>query len=473
MDHGCGHRHHTVDEVVGDFGVVDVDQVAANDSQESRSAPTAAQQYAFLDAMLQREGWQYTLVTDASAFADEFHHGGYAAYLLLSERVKLSEKIQDELVEAVNRGEGLLIAGAHDERNGRLDEALGIRSRGKHARVQGLTLVGSDWTEPAEVFFGLNAKPNRITLVGARAIGRYVGSDRGNDDDGGHSHHDGRHAGSSPRGDRSNHDDDADSHDAGHSVGRDHDHEDHHGDDRSSDDTVAVTEQTYGRGRALYAGFDLLAEATAGGDTGLFADLLHRAVDRAHPDRVPMASGVAIPLVLTLENQGMAVSGRVLVGLPAGTELVSAAGATQKPEGTMEWNYQLDVGQRAQLHLLAIFPADVAVITASVQVTSDASYADYTTVEHALMLETPPTLEEAINTAKGLASSKKGIDYRKTARELEHASAELNRGRVEKAVHNIVDATHPLKGVQATEAVELRFSIDRLLRETARELPQQ
>ena len=56
-------------------------------------------------------------MTDEDAFTRELRSGGYSAYALFSEHEKLDEQVQDELREAVYRGEGLLVAGAHDQRN--------------------------------------------------------------------------------------------------------------------------------------------------------------------------------------------------------------------------------------------------------------------------------------------------------------------------------------------------------------------
>ena len=447
MDCGCDRM---VNSLFGDFAVMEHSQDASNDPHGPRRAPDTTTQRRFLEALLQREGWYYTIVTDARDFADEFHHGGYVAYLLLSEQVKLGEDLQQELIEAVNRGDGLFVAGGHDQRNGRLHEALGIRLSGKHASARGLRIDGSGWTEPYEIALELDERLARITLDGARVIARYV--------NGGH--------------DKTDNDE---QHRPGHAR---HGHEDKHGasgkgghNGHAPKDDAAITEHPYGRGRAIYAGFDLLAEAALEGEAGLFADLLNRAAHRAHPEQVPLTGGVAIPLMLTLENQGMPVTGRVLITLPVGTEMVSAAGAVQKPDGTVEWRYSLATDATAQLHLLAIFPATAERVNATIQIMNGASYVDYATVGHVLGLTPTPTLAEAIATAKGLVAARNGADYRKTLRELEQANRELSRGKIAKAVSNLADAAEPLKGKSVTEAVELRLTIDALLRETAHRLP--
>ncbi len=93
-------------------------------------AASLAAQRDHLETLLTTAGWSYTIVTSADDFALELRSGGYAGYLLFNEQVKLPNTVQKELREAVFRGEGLVVAGDHDQRNALLDDALGINFRG-------------------------------------------------------------------------------------------------------------------------------------------------------------------------------------------------------------------------------------------------------------------------------------------------------------------------------------------------------
>jgi len=70
-----------------------------------------------LEALLEANGWSYTIVIDEPAFTHELRSGGYLVYALFSEQQKLSSQQQKELREAVYRGECLIVAGAHDQRH--------------------------------------------------------------------------------------------------------------------------------------------------------------------------------------------------------------------------------------------------------------------------------------------------------------------------------------------------------------------
>ncbi|MDH4135036.1 MAG: hypothetical protein OEV31_09590, partial [Gammaproteobacteria bacterium] len=105
------------------------------------AAPALSTQRTFLEKVLKAEGWSYTLTETADDFTREFHSGGYTVYALLSEREKLAETVQKELREAVFRGEGLLVAGVHDNRLNNLGPALGLRHIGHVSAAAGVTLL--------------------------------------------------------------------------------------------------------------------------------------------------------------------------------------------------------------------------------------------------------------------------------------------------------------------------------------------
>ncbi|MGH7461032.1 MAG: hypothetical protein ACREMA_08385, partial [Longimicrobiales bacterium] len=141
----------------------------------SQAEPAPEQQRAFLEKLLTREGWSYTIVTDPETFTWELRSGEYNAYALFSESAKLAERVQMELREAVYRGEGLLEAGAHDQRHQNFDDALGIKYLGKSAGVTGVEVTA---TEPGPAGYAditLRDKPLRAQLNAASSLGRYAG----------------------------------------------------------------------------------------------------------------------------------------------------------------------------------------------------------------------------------------------------------------------------------------------------------
>jgi hypothetical protein len=90
---------------------------------------------------------------------------------LLSETVKLAETVQQELREAVNRGEGLIEAGGHDQRQGRIDETLGLKFNGKYPRMTGISIDGDGFTATGQMPLQLTGKTLSFTLDDAYDCG--------------------------------------------------------------------------------------------------------------------------------------------------------------------------------------------------------------------------------------------------------------------------------------------------------------
>jgi hypothetical protein len=125
---GCADLPDTGD-VLGDFRVRDTAVVAEGPNLLRR---------AFLEALLDAEGWSYTVVTHAHAFAHELRTGGYASFLLLAERVKLDNQVSRELREAVFAGRGIVQAVAQDHRNHHLLEVFGAELLGVQPHAAGI-----------------------------------------------------------------------------------------------------------------------------------------------------------------------------------------------------------------------------------------------------------------------------------------------------------------------------------------------
>jgi hypothetical protein len=168
--------------------------------------------------------------------------------------------VQKELREAVYRGEGLVVAGAHDQRH-HLNEVLGIKYLGHSPKASGF--IFNDNGETLTTAFAFSEKVLRAELAGASPIGQFQPLD-----------------------------------------------------------TLAATVHNYGLGQSIYVGFDLLAQATALGEDSLFADLLTTALTTVHPAAFPPRIGQMMPIDLTLTNQGTATSGQALIDLPDGMTII-------------------------------------------------------------------------------------------------------------------------------------------------------
>jgi hypothetical protein len=143
IDANC--EHIKTGQTFGAYTLVELLGADAPDAHGPKDAASSLTQHRFLEALLKRKGWSYTITANAQDFAAAFESGGYTVYGLFHEQVKLPEKLQADLLSAVREGAGLLYAGYHDQRNGRIEPALGVKVRGKLPKVGGLSVQATDF----------------------------------------------------------------------------------------------------------------------------------------------------------------------------------------------------------------------------------------------------------------------------------------------------------------------------------------
>ncbi len=276
-----------VDDIAGSYTVTEVttrvDEDSADDDPDGAdAAPTLAAQKAFLEQLLTDNGWSYTLTETPADFEREFHTGGYAVYALLGEAGKLHTTLQSELREAVYRGEGLLAAGAHDNRNTqspRLAKALGLKVAGSlHADA---VVIHAGLLSEADGLISLFAdeKVRRVKPDGAVTQGNFLTTDT---------------------------DDDCDSH-----VTTD-----------CTALTAALLTHAYGQGNSIFAGFDLLAAGTRDGADSTAATVLLNSLAQVHPASLPPTATGVLPLAVTVSNLGIVADARVTLTLPIGMTVI-------------------------------------------------------------------------------------------------------------------------------------------------------
>jgi hypothetical protein len=414
-----------------------------NDPHGPGNAPTLAEQHAFLEALLSQAGWSSTITTNAGHFTRAFRSGGYAIYLLIAEHVKLAEQVQYELREAVYRGEGLIVAGGHDHRNGRLDEPLGIRVYGKTSHARRMVLFNTPLHPAADTVLALRDRVARAKSTGATVAGHFVST----------SHHHSREALAVAM-----------------HVERQHDsyrHPDHH--HRA---TLAVTMHDYGLGRTVFTAFDLLAEATLAGTDSLFANLLLHALDIVQPAAIPTGSGAGVPVQVTLANQGIATPGQVVLTLPAATAVLDTAAsigiATLQTDDTWLWTFTLAEAVTEALTLWVRLPFDPGPLTieALVQTGQGAAAQDYETLF--LELEVTPTLSLAEVRAQLRPFVDKNKTYRRVDYILRWAEYELAHHRPDKALKALLIAAMELRYHPTTRAAQFRLAVAAIIRDVAR-----
>lgn len=411
-------------DVHGSFEISGFTTIPATDGRPAnvnqRGVPTLAQQHQFLETLLQREGWSYTIVTDSNTFAHELRSGGYVQYALLSRHMKLDEQVQKELREAVYRGEGLLVAGRHDHRNGRIDDALGVKFKGKHAKATGMALSESVLHTAAETTFATGDKRLRVELAGAEVVGRFQFA-----------------AGQAPK-----------------QAGRD----------------AAVTINSYGAGRSVYNGFNLLAESTVSGDGSLLAELLSNTLGHIHPDTLIIRAGGVVPLRLTLTNNGTPSSGRVVISPPPGGEVIDGSGGTVDASGTLIIPFTLATGALAEFDVWIRLPVttEPVSIEALIQVGQAPTFADHNTITFTITPVADTTFADVIATIDAVSGKDNRISQAR--KHVQRAEREWNTGNITDALKALLKAADALMASESSESPNMRRQIDQLIWQLARQL---
>lgn len=396
-----------VGTVQGDLRLTDVQKLpAANDPFGPNHVPDLASQRTMLETLLSEAGWSYTITTNADDFTRELRSGGYATYLLLSEHVKLDETVQKELREAVYRGEGLVEAGGHDQRQGRLDEVLGLKFLGKHPGTSGVTVLASEAHMPGELWFSLTDRALKADSLGADILGTFSGTE-----------------------------------------------------------AVAMTTRRYGDGRADYFGFDLLAEAALPGADPLYADLLLDALAHVHPDSFQPLAGGVYPLHLQLTNQGISTAGQAVLTLPAGVGIVDKGTATVSNH-TLIWPFELLPDQTLVFDSWISLPADPVQITALIQTGISPDFKDYTTLTLALDPLAALTLEEILSDVQALDPA----IYKQVIKYLHWAIQDQANGDTGSALAALLRASDALIAIGPGADAAVRLRIAEALRSLAQQL---
>lgn len=443
-----------------------------------REQPGLSEQRAWLEQVLDEAGWSYKLVTSQRDFSRELRSGGYAVYALLSEDVKLDNSTLEELREAVFRGEGLLVAGAHDERNSEINTVLGIKPAGK-IRASGIEVLDTEFHTSAGSDFSERRHVLKARLKGAEVYARFTGVDPGR--------HDHDHGWK----DRDDDDDDRkhDKHYKGYGNGHDwqdrKDDDDDRKDDWKRDDdkqrgrhhidaNIAIAGNAYGEGRSVYAGFDLLREATAYemvATGNLFKALLLHALDTVHPETITPAFGDTLPLRLTIENLGIATTGRGVITLIAGSTVLDSGSAVAIGDDQLAWTFNLESGEAASVTIYVEPPYDDSaplLFEALIQTGQAPDFVDYDTAELTVTPLAVPDIPAVLLNIDALQHPDHWI--RQAEHRLRDAQRELERQRFERALEDLLKAADKLMQSRHTHADDIRPQIDALIKTVARQI---
>lgn len=384
---------------LGDFRLIDA---------AMQSAGPGTQRRAFLESLLDAEGWSYRIVTSAPAFAEGLRNGGYASFLLLADRVKLDNQVALELREAVFAGRGIVKAGAKDHRNRHLLEAFGADLLGSQPHAQGLLAHPAAPVGVPEHQFPAPARAVEVRLQEAFPVAEY------------------------------------------------------RGDGRQRTHVTAASAYQFGRGRTLLVGFDLLAQARAQGPQGAFSRLLAEGLEFTGPNPAILRAGMAVPLRWSLVNRGGPAS--VLLTLEtSGGQIADPGQGTLL--GPRELSFALDLsGQSVEERVFWwILPRDAgdARVAASLDLQQGHDSIAYDQSYHDFGIAELPSFTQLRERIEGQL----GVDrrYALALKELQRAEALHQDGETVQAVARLVKAADWLSTVQGPEARDIRASLGWLI----------
>lgn len=251
-----------------------------------------------LDAVLSVAGVAHRVTTDPEVFREALRSGAYNTYWLSARLPKLHADLAEEIREAVFRGDGYLIDGAHDERNNALDEIAGVRYLGKlGAERPVVTLRGQIFDAATLAAAG---RATRVALAGGTQEATVPG-------------------------------------------------------DVGTEVLPAIVSRRYGNGRALFFGFDLVASARMDAawadvvDTGLVFMTLEQGEGS-------FVAGSVVPLRTTVKNLGVAADVEVRVTLPAGAAYLESQPQAIVSGTQATWSFRLEQEASKVFELLFVAP---------------------------------------------------------------------------------------------------------------------
>jgi len=371
----------------------------------------------YISQLLESMGWSYTLVEDADSFTQELRSGGYTSYALFSEQIKLPNQVQEELREAVYRGEGLIVAGNHDMRYNKLIDALGIKIHGKDSKVGGFALLSSTVHSGGASSFAFEGTPLRISSQGSEVIGTYTGID-----------------------------------------------------DTTFDEAsnASVTRFTYGEGTSIFVGFDLLAQAAKAplGQLPLFTELLINALSHVDTTGSAQNKGSVRAIELSLTNLGSATPGKVDINLPVDSFVLDAQPSVQIIDNVIHWPFNLDEEEQAKLIFWLQLPSVAgAVIDAQVFTGIEPNWELFDGQQLSLLIAPTENLASLVTLIADLNNQDKA--YKQASRLMANAQSAYQASDYSTALTEAVRAASELASIDTTESQSARLALARVIRHIA------
>ncbi len=385
----------------------------------------------FLNNLLTNAGIPHFVTSNVTDFTYAMRSGQFNIYWLAGGADKLADGIALEVREAVNRGDGLLLDGIHDDCDNLLNEVVGMQYRGQLQAVN----------QP--IVFTMAPLTGKTLQTTGRALKLRLGS--------------GALVAKFPGG-LACHDCDDDDERRG----------------SSQTDNTAIAGYVYGRGKGVVMAFDLIGSIQNHASDPNWVTAVQLAFDFLTPDApATFTSGAYAAVRTTTTNQGVATDLNVTQTLPAGAKaVVGEPSALVSTNGLQaQWNFNLPAGQSKDLTLYLRLPTSTGSYTLGTAVSSvsngvNSLYGSYSLALQVTAASDPFVTSKMIADLKALSlsSSRDRQNRDQTVRALQDA---VTQSRPDRAITNLLDAVDQLNSITGKDVSAYRLQIDGWLQELA------
>jgi len=371
----------------------------------------SAKRNLFLDGYLSDLGITHLITTSEAQFKRAFRSGQYNTYWITAGGEKLHHDLDEELREAIYRGDALLLDGLHDERNREFDAIAGVDVHGKlDASDQTINVVAPIF---ATGTFPTVGRPLKLELTTGEAQATFP----------------------------------------------------------ASANKPAIVTNEYGLGRGLLFAYDLVGTLMAQPSAAL-TDLVSAGIGWVLPEPAAVFAARSYTVLRgRITDVGATADLRATFTPPVGaTVLATAPAVVPDASGRPVWTFTLDSGATKKLDIGLRLPAVSGSYAASLTIDSirDGVISPHAGLDSALSVESAETIApRLVSELEALAISQHGerSDRNAAVSKIQAASSSLAADQCEEAIEKLLEAAARLAKITSVDVRAYRVQIARLLQE--------
>jgi len=378
---------------------------------QDKSDLCSAKRKLFLEDYLSDLGITHLITTSEAQFKRAFRSGQYNTYWITDGSEKLHHDLDDELREAIYRGDALLLDGVHDERNHEFDAIAGVDVHGKlNPSDQTINIVSPIFGTGTLPTVG---RPLKLELATGEAQATFL----------------------------------------------------------ASANKPAIVTNQYGLGRGLLFAYDLVGTLMAQPSTAL-TDLVSAGIGWVVPEAAAVFAARSYTVLRgRITDIGATADLRATFTPPVGaTVLATAPAAVPDASGRPVWSFALDSGATKNLDIGLRLPAASGSYAASLAIDSvrngvTSHYGSFDTTLSVGSAETDaPRLASELGT---LVITQNGDRSNRNAAvsKIQAASSSLAADQYEEAIENLLEVAERLAKITSVDVRAYRVQVDRLLQE--------